>query len=124
MVEMIDRTQNLTVRVGQMRVWIVQGMAGQTQWLLKELQTDSWDPVAMVGQSHSSQTLAFQTLTMVVQPARRPAVTIAQIQELTVPAAQTLMLVLLAGRMQELVVPAAQKPVEQAGRRMAAQSQL
>ena len=99
-------------------------MAGQTQWLLKELQTDSWHPVLRVAQSHSSQTLAFRMLTMVVQPARRPAVMIAQIQELAVPAAQTLMLVLLAGRMPKLVVPAAQKLVEQAGRRMAAQSQL
>jgi hypothetical protein len=124
MVEMIDRNQNLNVRVGQTQVWIVQRMAGQTQWLLKELQTDSWHPAAMVGQSHSSQTLAFQTLTMVVQPARRLAVTIAQIQELAAPSAQTLMLVLLAGRMPALVVPAAQKLVEQAGRRMAAQSQL
>jgi hypothetical protein len=124
MVEMIDRNQNLTLRVGQTQVWIVQRMAGQTQWLLKELQTDSWHPALMVGQSHSSRTLAFRMLTMVVQAARRPAAMVVQIQELTAPAAQTLMLVLLAGRTLELVVQAAQKLVEQAGQRMAAQSQL
>src|ERR1700722_18706310 len=124
MMEMIDRNQNLTVRVGQTQAWIVQTMAGQTQWLLKEPQKNSWRPVLRVAQSHSSQTLAFRMLTMVVQPARRPVVMVVQIQELTVPAAQTLMLDLLVGRMQQLVVPAAQKLVEQAGRRMAAQSQL
>src|SRR5271156_7054027 len=113
MIEMIDRNWNLTVRVGQTQAWIVQTMAGQTQWLLKELQTDSWHRVLRVAQSYSSQTLAFRMLTMVVQPARRPAVTVVQIQELTVPAAQTLMLVLLVGRMQRLVVPAVQKLVEQ-----------
>src|SRR4051812_39809901 len=114
MVEMIDRNQNLTLRAGRTQVWIVQRMAGQTQWLLKELQTDSWHPAVMVGQSYSSQTLAFRMLMMVVQAARRSAAMVVQIQELTAPAAQILTLVLLAGRTLELVVRPAQNLVEQA----------
>src|SRR2546421_12139535 len=106
---MIDRSQNLTVRVGQTQTWIVQTMAGQTQWLLKELQRDSWHPVLRVAQSHSSQTLAFRMLTMDVQSARRPVVTVVQIQELTMPAAQKSMLVLLVGRIQQLGGPVAPK---------------